>query len=142
MNDVDLAEELRQIKKTLRELKTRQFTATGALPALNYSYLTVDAEASLPGSRQVNVPADNLLKATDNLAGNTLDLEIDAGKLEWHPTDGILEVKGDLQVGDADAFYFGPAGTDGSWRIVRSGNDLQIERRESGSWVSKSTIAA
>lgn len=40
------------------------------------------------------------------------------------------------------ATYFGDSGTDGSWRIVRSGNDLVIQRRESGSWVTKSTIAA
>lgn len=40
------------------------------------------------------------------------------------------------------AFYLGPSGTDGSWRIIRSGNNLIFQRREAGSWVTKSTIPA
>lgn len=36
--------------------------------------------------------------------------------------------------------YFGGSGTNGSWRIGRSGDDLVIERRESGVWVAKMTI--
>jgi len=43
---------------------------------------------------------------------------------------------------DTGAYYFGDSGTDGSWRITRSGNDLVIQRRVSGSWVTKSTISA
>lgn len=38
--------------------------------------------------------------------------------------------------------YLGRPDVDGSWRLVRSGTDLNIERRESGSWVSKSVIPA
>jgi len=44
---------------------------------------------------------------------------------------------GDLEVGSANALYFGPSGTDGTWRIVRSGNNLAFERRESGNYVTK-----
>lgn len=40
------------------------------------------------------------------------------------------------------AIYFGLTNVDGSWRIIRSGNDLVIQRRESSSWVTKSTISA
>jgi len=40
------------------------------------------------------------------------------------------------------AYYLGNSGTDGSWRITRSGNDLVIQRREAGNWVTKSTVAA
>lgn len=36
--------------------------------------------------------------------------------------------------------YFGASDTNGSWRIRPSGTDLLIERRESGSWVAKTTI--
>ena len=39
-------------------------------------------------------------------------------------------------------YYFGDAGTDGSWRITRSGDDLQFDRRESGSWVNKGSFTA
>jgi hypothetical protein len=38
------------------------------------------------------------------------------------------------------AFYFGGTATEGSWRIIRSGSNLNFERREGGSWVSKSDI--
>ena len=38
--------------------------------------------------------------------------------------------------------YFGDKNTDGSWAIDASGNDLVFKRLESGSWVTKSTIAA
>lgn len=39
-------------------------------------------------------------------------------------------------------FYMGDLGTDGTWRLMRSGNDLLIQRRESGTYVTKSTITA
>ena len=49
-----------------------------------------------------------------------------------------VEIVGDeLVVSDSTAVYFGSPSVNGSWRIVRDGNDLNIERRESGSWVSK-----
>ena len=34
--------------------------------------------------------------------------------------------------------YFGDKNTDGTWRIVVSGTDLNIEKRESGTYVAKS----
>lgn len=37
----------------------------------------------------------------------------------------------------SNVFYFGDQNTEGSWRIVVSGNDLNAERLESGSWVFK-----
>jgi hypothetical protein len=42
----------------------------------------------------------------------------------------------------AGVLYFGDDSTNGSWRIVRSGNDLVIQRREAGTWTTKSTISA
>jgi hypothetical protein len=36
--------------------------------------------------------------------------------------------------------YFGASGTNGSWRIGRSGDNLVFERREAGSWVTKLTV--
>ena len=52
------------------------------------------------------------------------------------PSSG-LDVNGDIETGSTNAFYFGDPTTDGSWRIVRDGNDLSFERRETGSWVFK-----
>lgn len=40
------------------------------------------------------------------------------------------------------AFYVGDRLTDGSWRIRVGGSTLYFDRRESGSWVNKSTITA
>jgi hypothetical protein len=36
-----------------------------------------------------------------------------------------------------DAILIGADVTEGSWRIVRVGNDLDMQRYESGNWVSK-----
>lgn len=51
-----------------------------------------------------------------------------------------ISATGDIQVASVSAYYLGDTATDGSWRLVRSGNDLVIERRESAAWVTKSTI--
>jgi len=53
---------------------------------------------------------------------------------------GDLEVTGDIETGSTKAFYFGDQTTDGSWRIVRSGNNLNFERRESSVWVAKDAM--
>ena len=46
-------------------------------------------------------------------------------------------VLNELVVESATAVYFGDPTTNGSYRIVRSGNNLDIQRRETGSWVQK-----
>jgi hypothetical protein len=38
--------------------------------------------------------------------------------------------------------YLGDSATNGSWRIVRSGDDLHFDRRESGAWVNKGSFTA
>jgi hypothetical protein len=45
-----------------------------------------------------------------------------------------------VQCGATGAFNLGNPTTDGSWRIVISGVNLLIQKRESGSWVTKQTI--
>jgi hypothetical protein len=49
---------------------------------------------------------------------------------------------GDVEVAAAGTIYFGPAATDGTWKIVRSTNDLSFQRREAGSYVEKLKITA
>lgn len=39
-----------------------------------------------------------------------------------------------------DTVYLGDINTDGSWRFIKSGNNLSIQRRESGIWVEKTSI--
>jgi hypothetical protein len=36
-----------------------------------------------------------------------------------------------------NTIYFGEENVDGCWRIMRSGNNLNVERRESSVWVLK-----
>jgi hypothetical protein len=47
-----------------------------------------------------------------------------------------------IDTGATGAYYLGNSSTDGSWRITRSGNNLVIQRREAGDWVTKDTVAA
>jgi len=75
----------------------------------------------------------------------------DIGQLVWDAINnrlGIgtesptvkLDVNGDIKIPTANAFYFGAIDTDGSWRIIKSGNDLVFERRESSIWVEKGSM--
>ena len=40
----------------------------------------------------------------------------------------------------ANVFYIGDAETDGSWRLIISGDNLNFERRESSAWVRKGDV--
>lgn len=57
-------------------------------------------------------------------------------------TDEVLVTIDVGEVTSVSAFYFGDPDTDGSWRMIRSGNDLNAERRESSVWVSKGGFTA
>jgi len=49
-----------------------------------------------------------------------------------------VQIIGDtLVVASATPVYFGSPTANGSYRIIRDGNNLNIERRESGLWVAK-----
>ena len=50
--------------------------------------------------------------------------------------DGSLELGG-----SAALFYIGDKDTYGSWRFMRSGDDLVIQQREAGVWNTKDTIS-
>lgn len=54
----------------------------------------------------------------------------------------LVGAPADFTVPAANSIYFGPADTNGSWRINISGNDLQIQKKESGVWVEKFSITA
>ncbi len=54
--------------------------------------------------------------------------------------NGNITAAGSVDIGSAEAFYMGDPNTNGSWRIIRSGNNLNFERREGGVWVAKTAI--
>ncbi len=80
-----------------------------------------------------------------NLSGSDIDYTAGNVGIGAASPSSALDVTGDIEldaggaVGD-DAIYFGDPSTDGSWRIIRDGTDLSIERREVGSWVFKVKI--
>lgn len=53
---------------------------------------------------------------------------------EDDPTFNDLTLTGEI--------YFGDRDTNGSWRFVTDGDDLAVQRRESGAWVEKSLFRA
>ncbi len=52
-----------------------------------------------------------------------------------------LDVVGDVEINSTNAFYLGDPGTDGTWRIIRSGDDLLMQQREAGVFNTKQTIS-
>jgi hypothetical protein len=73
--------------------------------------------------------------------GGSLILGTDPGGSDLLRVGGAVTAAS-VAVAAADYVYWGPAATDGTWRYGRSGNDFVIQRRESGSYVTKQTIAA
>jgi hypothetical protein len=68
--------------------------------------------------------------------------------LSTPPTENRIRYSTPLEYGwdengavNIDSLYFGETDVDGSWRIVRSGDDLVFERRESSSWVEKGAMS-
>ena len=51
-----------------------------------------------------------------------------------------FSLNGDIELNATNAIYFGDETTNGSWRIVMSGNDFSLQRRESDVWVEKSAF--
>lgn len=47
---------------------------------------------------------------------------------------------GDVIIDISHALYFGDKTTNGSWRIIRSGNNLSVQRLESSVWTEKSAF--
>jgi hypothetical protein len=79
-----------------------------------------------------------------NLVNSDVDASaaIDGSKID--PNFGAQDVRttGHVEAGQAEGFYIGSASTDGSWRMVLNGTDFEFQRREAGSWVTKSQVAA
>lgn len=91
---------------------------------------------------------DLLINRTETSLGTTpgaqllLDAQV-AGTSKFSVSNaGVVTAASDFIGASTSCLYLGATGTDGSWRFCRSSNDLVIQRRESGSWVTKSTISA
>ena len=62
--------------------------------------------------------------------------------LYYELVSGIVIDTVGIAINSDDAFYLGDPDSDGTWRIIRETADLTIERREGGSYVTKSKIMA
>jgi len=116
--------------------------ALGYVPA--YSTTTVNGHA-LTSNVTVTKSDVGLTNVTNDAQVKKISSNTDNTVMRWENTTGdtpntslvTIDDNGSVSIPSAEAFYFGSPTVDGSWRIVRNGNNLNLERRESGSWVNK-----
>ena len=66
----------------------------------------------------------------------------DSAEIAYNLSNQTFDTDKSISVPEDEAFYFGAKDTDSSWRAIRNGDDLAIQRRESGFWVTKRTVLA
>jgi len=64
------------------------------------------------------------------------------GTTTWDSDTAKLKVSGSAEVASGDYYYVGAPATNDSWRHGISSGSLVMQKRESGSWVTKATIPA
>ncbi|MDY0286429.1 MAG: hypothetical protein WC151_10415, partial [Bacteroidales bacterium] len=97
---------------------------------------TYGADLGVEHNLQVmnDIRADNAIY-THTLRSNSDVLAITANvKVEL---SAPLESSKSIQVASDVAFYFGASDVEGSWRIIRNGDNLEFQRLESLVWVKK-----
>ncbi len=116
----------------------------------NVNMFVVDASADMIGIGLVDPAAilhvqktSEQLRLGYNTSNYTSFTTNSGGDLTITPSGGNLTIAtADVDLASDKAYYLGAPGTDGTWRIVRSGNHLLMQRREAGSYVTKTTITA
>ena len=83
----------------------------------------VDAPGTVPASKKITF--DNLQKSITEVGGAV----------------GIV-AGGDFTIPSSNYLYIGDQSTNGSWRFYISGDNLVVEKRESGSWAEKGAFLA
>lgn len=104
---------------------------------------TLDSLMVYTGSEWVRLAGSNGIYALYSPGSLRVSTGV-AENVDISPDDGFA-LKSDVgcvQLPASEAYYLGDKDTDGSWRHIRSGNDLLFQRRESSSWVTKQTISA
>ncbi len=116
----------------------------------NVNLFCVDASADMIGIGLIDPAAILHIQKTSeqlrlgyNASNYTSFTTNSGGDLAIAPSGGNLTVTAaDVDIASDKAFYLGNPTTDGSWKIIRSGNNLLMQRREAGSYVTKTTITA
>jgi hypothetical protein len=131
--------------------------STGSPTQISYNATGVNAEGPLElvsETSNVTMGSDPAVDAETLITGGLQGIRLRTTVPVYPSTDNVIDLgqaakrfksaylSGDVNV-DSDSYhYFGASNVDGSWRIGRSGDDLVHQRRESGEWVTKDTIAA
>lgn len=105
--------------------------ASGKSPNLKiYNYITA-ATAVRYAKFAVDDSDDyfHLSRQDSNILGFKIDMPIS--------TASAFNTSSDINAGSTSVVYFGDSATDGTWKIVRDGNNLSFQRRESGAYVEK-----
>jgi len=106
--------------------------------ALSAGFLT--SGMLVAGTGAIFSSCQNGLNIGTNQAAQVSMWTSNTKRLEISST-GLATLTGDFAVASTNYHYWGASDVDGSWRIGRSGNDIVIERRESGSYVSSAAAA-
>jgi len=115
------------IKQSGAGTNTGWVAVTTTIPALDYKLKNTVADTT-PGYLTDKLKAGaNIGLTTENPAGNE---------------DTLVALSDTPALSSSGVLYFGASGTDGTWRLTRSGNDLIFSRRESGAYVQKAAITA
>ena len=88
---------------------------------------------------------ESLISADDDIPNKKYVDDAVGGSSYWTRATTYISTataNDSVQLGSTAAYYLGTNDTDGSWRIIRDGNDLSFERRESSVWVSKGKMLA
>lgn len=112
------------------------------LENLTSAQILVGSATNVPTSRAItgDIAIDNT-GVTSIASGVIVNADVNASAgIDGTKISPVFNA--DVETGSANAFYFGANNVDGTYRIVRSGNDLVFERRETGSYVTKFTISA
>lgn len=133
-------------RRFFRNSQTRQDTeaSSAIVSAIN------DHEADATAHPASHITYDNStsgLSAIDAQGAiDELDADLDTLKAAPDPFPQYTSAASDEDVTGSWAMtlplYLGPRATDGTWRLALDGTSLVIQRRESGAWVTKSTITA
>jgi hypothetical protein len=124
---------------------------SGAITGVQIDNTAVDGDPilsfALSGTKMFTMGVDDgdgdKFKIGTSAIGTNTWMTVDSSQNIGFGTDTPtvkVDVNGDIKVASSNAFYFGAIDADGSWRIVRSGDDLAFERRESSSWVEKGAM--
>jgi hypothetical protein len=84
--------------------------------------------------------ANNILRVNTGETALDFSTDINIDSANFTTSGDITSTN--TEVGSTGAIYLGDQSTDGSWRFIRSGNDLNAQRRESGTWVDKGGFIA